>query len=205
MLGVHDGPQGELFFDGVFVPERNVLIPPGPRYPVFVDQLLCLTSALMSNVAVGVARAAFEEALTYARERVQGGGPLTRHKNIQLTLYAMFERVETARAYSRAVLTHTQTNLLGATSEALGASPRHARAAQVFAKRVAYEVAHDAVQVFGAQGLSRDSLIEKLFRDTRSLLIEDGTLEVLALDAARDLIDNYEHDTYDAEQMMATW
>jgi len=88
--------------------------------------------------------------------RVEGGGPLARHKNIQLTLYAMFERVETARAYSRAALNHTQANLPGASPEALGASPRHARAAQVFAKRAAYEVAHDALQVFGAQGLSRD-------------------------------------------------
>ena len=48
-------------------------------------------------------------------------------------------------------------------------------------------------------------LIEKLFRDARSLLIEDGTLEVLALDAARDLVQNYEHETYDLEEMMATW
>jgi alkylation response protein AidB-like acyl-CoA dehydrogenase len=117
----------------------------------------------------------------------------------------MFERVETARAYTRAALAHTQANLPGASPDVLGASPRHARAAQVYAKRVAYEVAHDALQVFGAQGLSRDSLIEKLFRDARSLLIEDGTLEVLALDAARDLIQNYEHVTYDLEEMMATW
>ncbi len=205
MLGVRDDPQGELFFDGVFVPERNVLVPPGPLYPAFGDQLLCLTSSVISNVAVGVARAAFEEALHHARRRVQGGAPIARHKNIQLTLYGMFERVETARAYTRAALAHTQANLPGASPDVLGASPRHARAAQVYAKRVAYEVAHDALQVFGAQGLSRDSLIEKLFRDARSLLIEDGTLEVLALDAARDLIQNYEHVTYDLEEMMATW
>lgn len=205
MMGVRDDPQGELFFDGVFVPDRNVLVPPGPLYPAFADQLLCLTSSVIANVAVGVARAAFEEALHHARTRVQGGGTLAGHKNIQLSLYAMFERVETARAYSRAVLAHTQANLPGATPEAIGASPRHARAAQVFAKRTAYEVAHDALQVFGAQGLHRDSLIEKLFRDTRCLLIEDGTLEVLALDAARDLIANYEHDAYDLEEMMATW
>ena len=81
----------------------------------------------------------------------------------------MFERVETARAYSRAALAYTQANLPGAVPEALGAIPRHARAAQVFAKRMAYDVAHDALQVFGAQGLSKDSLIEKLFRDARSL------------------------------------
>ena len=205
MMGVRDDPQGEIFFDGVLVPERNVLVPPGPLYPAFQDQLLCLTSSVISNVAVGVARAAFEEALHHARTRVQGGGPLSRHKNIQLTLYGMFERVETARAYSRATLAHTQANLPGATEVAVGASPRHSRAAQVFAKRTAYEVAHDALQVVGAQGLSRDALVEKLFRDARSLLIEDGTLEVLALDAARDLIDNYERTDYDLEEMMATW
>jgi len=205
MMGVRDDPQGEIFFEDVEVPERNVLIPPGPLYPAFQDQLLCLTSSVISNVAVGIARAAFEEALHHARTRVQGGGPLSRHKNIQLTLYGMFERVETARAYARATLAHTQANLPGASAEATGASPRHSRAAQVFAKRTAYEVAHDALQVVGAQGLSRDALVEKLFRDARSLLIEDGTLEVLSLDAARDLIDNYERTDYDLEEMMATW
>lgn len=163
MLGVRDDPQGELFFDGVMVPDRNVLVPPGPLYPAFGDQLLCLTSSVLANVAVGVARAAFEEALHHARARTQGGGPLTGHKNIQLTLYSMFEKVESARTYARAVLAHTNAHLPGAGPDATGASPRHARAAQVLAKRVAYEVAHDAVQVHGAQGLHRDALVEKLF------------------------------------------
>ncbi len=205
MLGVRDDPQGEIFFDGVFLPDDRVLVPAGPFYPVFVDQLLCLTSSIIAHVAVGVARAAFEEALDFARTRIQGGAPIARHKNIQLTLYSMFEKVETARAYARAALAHTQVNLPGATPTASGASPRHARAAQIFAKRIAHEVAHDAVQIHGAIGLHTDSTIEKLFRDTRCLIIEDGTLEVLALDAARDLIDNYESDSYDAEEMMAKW
>jgi alkylation response protein AidB-like acyl-CoA dehydrogenase len=202
MLGARDDPQGEIFFDEVFVPERNILVPPGPLYTPFGDQLLCLTSSVIANVAVGVARAAFEEALEYARTRLQGGRPLSRHKNIQLTLYAMFEKIESARAYARAVLAHTNANLPGRSPDATGASPRHARAAQVLCKRVAFEVAHDAVQVCGAQGLHRDSPVEKLFRDTRCLIIEDGTLEVLALDAARDLIANYERSTYDLEEML---
>lgn len=205
MLGVRDDPQGEIFFDGAFLPDDHVLVPAGPFYPVFVDQLLCLTSSVIANVAVGVARAAFEEALGFARTRIQGGAPISRHKNIQLTLYAMFEKIETARAYTRAALAHTQANLPGASPTAAGASPRHARAAQIHAKRVAYEVAHDAVQIHGAIGLHADSIVEKLFRDTRCLLIEDGTLEVLALDAARDVIDNYEHTAYDAEEIMAKW
>ena len=205
MMGVRDDPQGELFFDGAFVPERNVLVAPGPLYAAFGDQLLCLTSSVIAHVAVGVARAAFEQALAYARRRTQGGLPIAEHKNIQLGLYAMFERVETARAYARAALAHAQANLPGARPGATGASPRHSRAAQVFAKRAAYEVAHDALQVFGAAGLQRGSVIERLFRDARSLLIEDGTLEVLALDAARDLVANYERTTYDAQEMMARW
>ncbi|EQD67110.1 acyl-CoA dehydrogenase, short chain-specific (acdS), partial [mine drainage metagenome] len=43
MLGARDDPQGEIFFDEVFVPDRYVLVPPGPLYPAFGDQLLCLT------------------------------------------------------------------------------------------------------------------------------------------------------------------
>ncbi len=213
MLGVRDDPQGEIFFDDVFVPDANVLIGSGPLYAVFGDQLLCVTSTTIAPVAVGVARAAFEEALTYARNRVQGGGPITRHKNIQLTLYAMFEKIESARAYARQALEHVRrTSIAGIGGPAadpaqapLGSSPRHSRAAQIMAKRVAYEVAHDAVQVCGAFGLSRESLTEKLLRDARCLLIEDGTIEVLALDAARDLIDHYETSDYDFEEVMAQW
>ncbi len=205
MLGVRDDPQGELFFDEVFVPDHRVLVPPGPLYPVFGDQLLCMTSSIIALAAVGVARAAFEEALAYARSRVQGGRVIASHKNIQLTLYGMFERVETARAYARAVLAHTFRNVLGAGSSGTGASPRHTRTSQVYCKRVAFEVAHDAVQVCGASGLVQGTLVERLFRDARSLLIEDGTVEVLGLDAARDLVGNYEHDHYDVEEMMQRW
>ncbi len=213
MLGVRDDPQGEIYFDDVFVPDENVLISSDPFYMVFGDQLLCLTSSTLAPVAVGLARAAFEEALVHARLRVQGGRPISDHKNIQLTLYSMFEKVETARAYSRRVYEHVRrASLVGLNGESGqdsiqrgGASPRHARAAQIFTKRCAFEVAHDAVQVCGAFGLSRDSLTEKLFRDARCLMIEDGTLEVLGIDAARDLVSNYESSEYGIEEVMAQW
>ncbi|MHB8490889.1 MAG: acyl-CoA dehydrogenase family protein [Solirubrobacteraceae bacterium] len=196
MLGARDDPQGELFFDGVRIPADHVLVPPGPLYPIFVDQLLCMTSASIANIAVGVARAAFEEALAFACARVQGGTVIAGHKNIQLTLYSMFEKVETARCYARQALCHLRERTSG---DVPLASPRHTRAAQIYAKRIAFEVANDAVQVCGAYGLSEESTVEKLFRDARSLLIEDGTLEVLALDAARDLIANYESNAYEME------
>ncbi len=200
MLGMRDDPQGELFFDGVRVPEHYVIVAPGFFYGVFVDQLLCLTSCGMGAFAVGLARACFEEALNYARQRMQGGEPLVRHKNIRLTLYRMFEKVETARYYVRKVTEYTHKRIIE--NQTADASPRHARAAQIYAKKVAYEVAHDALQIFGAYGLSKEFIIEKLFRDARCMLIEDGTVEVLSLEASKDVISNYEKDYYDVDHIL---
>ncbi|MEM1659116.1 MAG: acyl-CoA dehydrogenase family protein [Candidatus Jordarchaeales archaeon] len=197
MLGMRDCPQGELFFNEVRIPEDYVVVPPGPFYGIFADQLLCLTSCAVGAFSVGLARAAFEEALRYARQRVQGGVPLIKHKNIKLALYRMFEKVESARYYVRKAMEYTHRRIFEKRS--FDASPRHARMAQVYAKRIAYEVADEALQVFGAYGLSKEMIIEKLFRDARALQIEDGTVEVLSLEAAEDVIESYEKKYYDAD------
>lgn len=195
MLGMRDDPQGELFFDEVRIPEHYVIVAPGFFYGIFVDQLLCLTSCGMGAFAVGLARAAFEEALSYAKQRIQGGVPIARHKNIKLKLYEMFEKVETARYYVRKATEYTHKKILELGTN--DASPRHARAAQIYAKKIAFEVANDALQIFGAYGLSKEFVIEKFFRDARAMQIEDGTVEVLSLEASDDVIENYEKDYYD--------
>ncbi len=200
MLGMRDDPQGELFFDNVRIPEHYVVVAPGFFYGVFYDQLLCLTSCGMGAFAVGLARACFEEALNYARQRIQGGVPIAKHKNIKLRLYEMFEKVEIARYYVRKATEYTHRKILE--QQTADASPRHARAAQIYAKKIAFEVAHDAVQIFGAYGLNKEFIIEKLFRDARCMLVEDGTVEVLSLEAAEDVIDNYEKDYYDVSHIM---
>ncbi len=203
MLGMRDDPQGELFFENVRIPEHYVVVAPGFFYGVFLDQLLCLTSCGIAAFSVGLARAAFEEALKYARQRIQGGKPIAEHKNIKLKLYEMFEKVETARYYARKVMEHVYARIVE--KKSFDASPRHARAAQIYAKKVAFEVANDALQIFGAYGLSKDFVIEKLFRDARCLLIEDGTVEVLSLEAADDVVLNYERDYYDASSIARWW
>jgi alkylation response protein AidB-like acyl-CoA dehydrogenase len=71
------------------------------------------------------------------------------------------------------------------------ASPRHALAAQVYCKQVAYEVADEAIQIYGGYGITDDYLVQKLYRDARVKLIEDGTTEVLSLEGASDIIRNY--------------
>jgi len=192
-LGQRDCPQGTVSFDGVRIPERNMVLGPDALHPdtgyVSFDQILCITSSGMAAVSTGLARAAFEEALAYAREREQGGKPIARHQTVKKKLYDMFEKVETARAYSRTVCEHVWDRTLE--SFEFDASHRHAVAAQVYCKRLAFEVAHDAVQVHGGNGIKRDYPVEKTFRDARVKLIEDGTLDVLSLESAQGVIENY--------------
>lgn len=199
MVGMRECPQGALFFDQVYVPDSHVLVAPGPFYKVFLDQLLVLTSVGLAAYSVGAARACFEEALNYARARVQGGVPLVKHKNIKLRLYEMYEKVESARYYVRKAMEYAHRRIIE--GQSFDVPPRLARMAQVYAKKAAYQVAESAQQVFGAYGLSREFLVEKLFRDTRSLLVADGTLDVLSLEASEDIIQNYEKDYYDVGQL----
>jgi alkylation response protein AidB-like acyl-CoA dehydrogenase len=189
MLGMRDGPQGEIFFNNLRIPEEYVIVAPTPFYKIFCDQLLCLTSVGFASFLTGLARATFEEALEYSQNRIQGGKPICQHQEIKIKLYRMFEKVETSRYYTRKAMEHVHHRILE--ERTFNASPRHSRAAQIYAKKVAFEVANDALQIFGAYGLSKDLIIEKLFRDARAGLIEDGTVEVLSLESADDIIENY--------------
>lgn len=192
-LGQRDCPQGELVFEGVRIPEGYMTLPEDALHPstglMSLPQILCITSSWMAASSVGLARAAFEEALRYCRERVQGGKPLVRHQLVRKKLFELFTKVETARAYSRRVMEHVwRENFERFTFRA---SYRHALAAQVYCKRVAYEVADEALQLFGGYGTTDEFLIQKLYRDARVKLIEDGTTEVLSLEGAGDLIRHY--------------
>ncbi len=193
-IGQRDCPQGDLSFDSVRIPERNMILTPEMLDPetgyVSFDQILCFTSCGMAAVSAGLARAAFEEALEYAREREQAGKPIAEHQAVKLDLYEMFEKVETARAYSRRVTEHVWDRTLE--SFEFDASHPHALAAQIYCKRTAFEVAHTAVQIHGGNGITRDYPVEKMFRDARVKLIEDGTLDVLGLEAGTGVVDSYE-------------
>ena len=170
--------QGEIFFDNVRIPQKYMLVPD----PEIASQMglmsMILTGANtgMSVTFAGLARAAFDEALHYARERVQGGKPIIEHQNIKLKLMDMFTRVEASRSLSRRTSLYNAANPPG--------SPQHAVAAKVLSTESAFKVASEAVQVFGGNGLSREYVIEKMFRDARASMIEDGANEALSITAA---------------------
>ena len=174
--------QGEIFFEDVRIPKPYMLVEPG-GYPYIIDTVLATANAFMGAAFTGVARAAFEEALAYTRKRVQGGKPICEHQAVQLKLFDMFTKVEAARALSRAALVYNTTTTPPAT--------QYSQASKVFCTQTAFEVASDALQLFGGYGLTKEMLVEKLFRDARAALIEDGTNEVMSLGGARKIIDTY--------------
>jgi alkylation response protein AidB-like acyl-CoA dehydrogenase len=170
-LGQRSLNQGEIFFDDVRVPASHRVV--GPEfYPIALEMMLAHANAAMGQLFVGVARAAFEAALEYAKQRVQGGRPIFEHQSVRARLFRMFAKVESARALARRVALWNAGN-----------PPRveYSIASKVHCTQTAFEVASDAVQIFGGNGLSREYPVEKLLRDARASLIEDGCNEVLSL------------------------
>jgi alkylation response protein AidB-like acyl-CoA dehydrogenase len=178
-LGQRALNQGEIFFDNVRIP-RHYMVVNSDTYEQRTIATLTGANGGMSTAFTGLARAAYEAALEYSKERVQGGRPICEHQLVQKRLFEMFTKVEACRALSRAVTVHNSSS--GAPSL------QHAIAAKTFCTQAAFEVTSDAVQIFGGNGLSKEYPVEKMFRDARASLIEDGTNDVLSLAGARRIL-----------------
>lgn len=170
-LGQRDLNQGEIYFDNVRIPKEWVLLGPD-MYAHAVSGILGIANVVMAIGATGVSRAAFEEALEHCRERVQGGKVLMEHDSIKQRLFTMFSRVETSRALARAVA--------GVNLDNPAPFTEYSMAAKVTNTELSFQNTNEAVQLFGGYGLTREYHVEKLFRDARACLIEDGTSEMLA-------------------------
>lgn len=181
-LGQRDLNQGEIFFDNVRIPQSYV-IGGADAYEALLEIVLSATTAFMGYASAGLGRAAFEEALEYAKNRVQGGKALIEYPNIQSKLFHMFSKVELTRRYSRMAYMFNQNTSTPAEEYSL--------VAKVFGTNAAYEIAHDAIQIFGGNGLTKEYLIEKLYRDARATLIEDGSNDTLAIAGGYKMIQNY--------------
>ncbi|MGQ0700251.1 MAG: acyl-CoA dehydrogenase family protein [Panacagrimonas sp.] len=135
------------------------------------------------NVAargVGVARSAYEEALSYSRQRKTFGKPICEHQAIQLKLADMATRVTAARL------------LTASAARAYDAGLRcdlEAGMAKLFATEAAMENAAESMRIHGAYGYSRELRVERLYRDAPLLVIGEGTNEMQRLIIARRLLD----------------
>ena len=170
-LGQRPLNQGEIFFDDVRIPADYLVVGPD-AYESAIESVLAMANAAMGTLFVGVARAALEHAIAYAKVRVQGGAPIFRHQSVKARLFHMFTEVEAARALARRVMIYNAVNppLI-----------QYSIASKVFCTNAAFEVASHALQIFGGNGLTREYPVEKLLRDARASMIEDGCNDVLSL------------------------
>ncbi len=178
-IGQRALPQGELYFDNVKVSIDHLLAGPDDFkravYAIHTDANL-----LMGATFSGVARAAYDHALAYAHERRQGGQPIIRHQDVARRLFHMLRKVESAQALTHRVAQFNAFEPVPALQAAM--------LAKVTATEHAFEVASDAIQMFGGNGLTRDYPVEKIFRDARASMIEDGCNQMLAIKGGYNLI-----------------
>ncbi len=173
--GARPLPQGELFFDGVRIPDRW-MVASGKGYAPHVEFVLVAFNASVSAMAVGLARAAYECALAYTKERVQGDRPIFEHQSVRARLFRMFSLVQASRTLSRQVFVHNVTRLQRGEQAPL----HHSIAAKVFCTQAAHEVATLAVQLHGGVGMTREYPVEMLLRDATAFTIADGENAFLA-------------------------
>lgn len=172
--------QGEIFFDQVELPIENLLAGP-ENYQRAVYAIHQEANGLVAAAVVGLARAAYELAHGYAHERKQGGVPIIAHQSVATRLFHMYRKLESSRALARRVVEYN----------AIAEQPalQSAMAAKVGCTQAAFEIASDALQLFGGNGMTREYPMEKLLRDARAGLIEDGCNEMLAIKGGYALTD----------------
>ncbi|MBT4492070.1 MAG: acyl-CoA/acyl-ACP dehydrogenase [Gammaproteobacteria bacterium] len=176
-IGQRAMPQGEIFFDEVKIP-KDYMVFGQDEYAEVLRATLTMANSWMGATFAGVARSAFDLANQYAKERVQGGKPINQHQSVKLRLFDMFRKVETASTFAR------KATVVNSVTEG---QLHLAIAAKTYATRVSFDVASEALQIFGGNGLSKEYPIEKIMRDARASMIEDGCNEVLSIVGASHL------------------
>ena len=176
-LGIRASDTCSISFDNCSVPQENMLGLRGKGLAVALSNLEGGRIGIAAQ-AVGIARAAFEEALKYSKERVQFGLPIIDHQSIGNFLADMHTQINAARLLT-----------LHAASLRQNGQPclSEASQAKLFASEVSEFVCSKAIQIFGGYGYLQDYPVERLFRDARITQIYEGTSEVQRLVIAREL------------------
>ncbi|EWM19370.1 acyl-CoA dehydrogenase family protein [Kutzneria sp. 744] len=167
----------EVFFDNVFVPAHDRLGDEGLGFHGLMGTF-DISRVILGSAAVGAARAAYEFALDYARNRKQFGVPIIEHQAVAFRLADMATRIESAR-----LLVHHAARQIDAGQRVTGL----AAMAKLTASETAMFVTWAAVQTLGGWGYSREFPVEQWMRDVKLEEIEEGTSDIMRLVISRHL------------------
>lgn len=167
-MGQHASDTAQILFEGCRVPAENLLGEEGQGLKIALSGLEGGRIGIASQ-SVGMARAAFDAALHYSKERVAFGKPIFEHQALQFRLGEMATQIEAARQ-----LIHHAASLKDASVPCL----KEAAMAKLFASEMAEKVCSAAIQVFGGYGYVSDFPVERIYRDVRVCQIYEGTSDV---------------------------
>jgi alkylation response protein AidB-like acyl-CoA dehydrogenase len=178
-MGLRTSRSAEVVFSDCEVPEENRLGDEGQGLKIALE-LLDGGRVGIAAQAVGIAQGAFEAAAAYAKQRRAFGKPIGEFQAVQWMLADMQTELEAARA-----LVHRAAWMRDTGAARLGA---YASRAKLYAGEMVNRVAGKAVQIHGSLGYSRESDVERMYRDARVITIYEGTSEIQRMIIARDLL-----------------
>ena len=167
-LGQHSSDTAQILFENCRVPASLMIGEPGAGYKIALAGLEGGRIGIASQ-SVGMARAAFEAALRYAKEREAFGKPIFEHQSVQFKLAEMATQIEAARQ-----LIHHAASLKDAGVPCL----TQAAMAKLFASEMAERICSDAIQIHGGYGYVTDFPVERIYRDVRVCQIYEGTSDI---------------------------
>jgi butyryl-CoA dehydrogenase len=167
-LGQHSSDTAALLFENCRIPASLRIGEEGAGYKIALTGLEGGRIGIASQ-SVGMARAAFEAALTYANEREAFGKPIFEHQSVQFRLADMATQIAAARQ-----LIHHAASLKDAGQPCL----TQAAMAKLFASEMAERICSDAIQIHGGCGYVSDFPVERIYRDVRVCQIYEGTSDI---------------------------
>ncbi len=181
-MGIRSSATRELIFEDVEVPAENLIGREGMGFLVAM-KVLDYSRPGIGSQGVGLAQGALDEAVSYARQRIQFGKPIVANQAVQHILANMAIKTEAAR------------NLVYATCRTIDKKvkdfSKESAISKCYATDIAMEVTTDAVQILGGYGYMKEYPVEKMMRDAKILQIYEGTNQIQRNVIAQELIKEY--------------
>jgi len=176
-LGLRGSHTAQLFFEDCRVPKENLLGEVGMGF-IGAMNILDRGRTAIGAMSVGIARAALEDAIEYAKQRQQFGRPISKFQAIQWMIADMATEIDAARllVYRAAYMEDQNIRFT-----------KEASMAKLFASEMAMRAARKAIQIFGGYGYTSEYPVERYFRDIKLCEIGEGTSEVQRLVISRQL------------------
>jgi butyryl-CoA dehydrogenase len=168
-MGIRASSTRELIFDNCRIPKENIIAKEGYGF-IMAMKTLDNSRTGVGSQGVGVAQGAFEEALKFAKHRIQFGHPIISFQSVQHMLADMAIEIEAARGLVYSVARYIDSGAKDISKDSA--------IAKVFATDVAMRVTTNAVQVMGGSGYMREYPVEKMMRDAKILQIYEGTNQI---------------------------